>query len=185
MLIYKPSVYGNLSLDQMQHIFRSSNGTTMPLLKERLNNLHEAARIINEDYDGDISRLVTAANRSAQSLINLLADKFPSYRDVATYKGRKVWFLKRAQIFISKTWGRFNGKGYGQFDDIHSLTMFADYRVPQSLVYVGALKYSDALQHKIDEGELIDLYSEEEIEIRGCTIWAVEVIYILYNYGET
>jgi hypothetical protein len=53
------------------------------------------------------------------------------------------------------------------------------------LVYVGALKYSDALQHKIDEGELIDLYSEEEIEIRGCTIWAVEVIYILYNYGET
>jgi hypothetical protein len=89
MLIYKPSVYGNLSLDQMQHIFRSSNGTTMPLLKERLNNLREAAKIINEDYDGDISRLVTAANRSAQSLINLLADKFPSYRDVATYKGRK------------------------------------------------------------------------------------------------
>jgi hypothetical protein len=40
----------------------------------------------------------------------------------------EVWFLKRAQIFISKTWGRFNGKGYGQFDDIHSLTMFADYR---------------------------------------------------------
>ncbi len=39
-----------------------------------------------------------------------------------------VSFLKRAQIFAADVWYRFNGKGYGEFKDIHTITMFADYR---------------------------------------------------------
>ena len=35
---------------------------------------------------------------------------------------------KRAQILIADLWLCFDGKGLGQFDDIHTLTMFADYR---------------------------------------------------------
>lgn len=42
--------------------------------------------------------------------------------------GRKVWFLKRAQIFAADVWDRFGGKGHGEFTDIGELTMFADYR---------------------------------------------------------
>lgn len=44
------------------------------------------------------------------------------------------------------------GKGDGCFEDISSITMFADYRLPQILVYLGALKYSDELLKKLLEG---------------------------------
>ena len=39
-----------------------------------------------------------------------------------------VSFLKRAQIFVADVWSRFGGTGYGEFNDIDTLTMFADYR---------------------------------------------------------
>ena len=39
-----------------------------------------------------------------------------------------VSFLKRAQIFAADVWYRFNGKGYGEFKDINTITMFADYQ---------------------------------------------------------
>lgn len=46
--IYKPSVYGTISLQQLEQVFRSSNNTRIPLLEKRLENLHEAAKVLNE-----------------------------------------------------------------------------------------------------------------------------------------
>lgn len=39
-----------------------------------------------------------------------------------------VSLYKRAQILIGDIWACFEGKGLGKFDDIDTLTMFADYR---------------------------------------------------------
>jgi hypothetical protein len=39
--------------------------------------------------------------------------------------------MKRAQILIADVWACFNGEAYGAFADIDTITMFADYRVPQ------------------------------------------------------
>lgn len=44
-------------------------------------------------------------------------------------------------------------RGEGDIIDMDWLTMFADYRVPQALVYLGALRYSDALMQALDNGE--------------------------------
>ena len=44
----------------------------------------------------------------------------------------------------------FEGRGLGKFDDIDQLTMFPDYRVPQSLQYFGALKYSKVSTKKFE-----------------------------------
>ena len=41
---------------------------------------------------------------------------------------RPVSLYKRAQILIADLWLCFDGQGLGQFDDIDTLTMFADYR---------------------------------------------------------
>ena len=41
------------------------------------------------------------------------------------------------------------GKGLGEFHDIHKLTMFADYRVPVVLRQLGILEYSQALASKV------------------------------------
>ena len=54
--------------------------------------------------------------------------------------------------------------------------MFADYRVPQILHSLGCLRYSPALVRKLDAGEPIEAGSRLELEIRGCSIWCVELL---------
>ena len=75
--------------------------------------------------DLSVIRLIEKADHSAGKLVNLLAKHFPSFRDETRFEGRKVRFLKRAQIFVADLWAAFNGTSYGAFDDIEHLTMFA------------------------------------------------------------
>ena len=56
------------------------------------------------------------------------------------------------------------------------LTSFADYKLPQVLRHLGVLHYAPALARRVDQKELIDPGSPEEVEIRASTIWAVELI---------
>lgn len=44
-------------------------------------------------------------------------------------------------------------RGEGDIINMDWLTMFADYRVPQALVYLGVLRYSDALMQALKNGE--------------------------------
>lgn len=53
---------------------------------------------------------------------------------------------------VSDIWGCFEGNGIGRFDDIDSITMFADYRVPQALVYFKLLQYSPELMERLTSG---------------------------------
>jgi len=73
-------------------------------------------------------------------------------------------------------WFALGGKGIGSFRDPSYLTAFADYKVPQILCNKGILQYSRELEGKIRRRELLKAGSEEEIEIRSATIWAVEYI---------
>ena len=75
--------------------------------------------------DTSVARLVEQANHSAGKLVNILVKCFPSFRDETRFNGRKVRLYKRAQIFVADLWAAFNGTGYGEFDDIGHLTMFA------------------------------------------------------------
>jgi hypothetical protein len=75
--------------------------------------------------DVSVVRLIEEADHSAGKLVNLLAKHFPCFRDEGRFDGRKVRFLKRAQIFVADLWAAFNGTGYGEFYDIDHITMFA------------------------------------------------------------
>jgi len=90
------------------------------------------------------------------------------------YKGHQVFIYKRAQIFVADLWGAFKGKGMGEFKDIACITMFADYVVPAVLRHWGILSCSPALVKKLDSLEELPSGSEEEVELRACTITAVE-----------
>lgn len=81
---------------------------------------------------------------------------------------------KRAQIFAADLWGAFKGKGYGEFNDIGEITIFADYIVPAVLRQLGVLKYSAALAATIEANVEIGSGSEEEVELRACSVCAVE-----------
>ena len=75
--------------------------------------------------DLKVVRLIEKADHSAGKLVNLVAKHFPFFNDEARFDGRRVRILKRAQILVADLWAAFNGEGYGEFEDIGVLTMFA------------------------------------------------------------
>lgn len=54
--------------------------------------------------------------------------------------------------------------------------MFADYRIPQMLHTLGCLEYSPPLSSHIRTKKPIASGHNWEIELRGCSIWAVELL---------
>ena len=121
-----------------------------------------------QKYQCSFTNCIEAANHSAAALVNIVAENFPCFNDVVRFESRKnVRFLKRAQICVADLWAAFDGKGYGEFDDIDKITMFADYRVPQILNTLGCLWYSPLLEHTIRQKKLIDSGHTWEIQLRG------------------
>jgi hypothetical protein len=168
------SSLASLTLKQLRDVLRGTG--VLQLLEERLRNLKETGRVLLDKYNGRASELVAAAEGSAIKLVRRVASDFPSFRDQATYHGQEVFFYKRAQLFASDLHGALGGKGLGSFRDIKELTAFADYKLPQVLRHVGVLEYAPALMEKVDRRIYLDPGSEEEVEIRASTIWAVELI---------
>ncbi|MGC9194824.1 MAG: queuosine 5'-phosphate N-glycosylase/hydrolase, partial [Syntrophobacteraceae bacterium] len=105
----------------------------IPLFLERLKNLREAGSTMLQEPGTDIEALLEAARESAQNLACLVVSHFPSFRDEGSYEGEKVYFWKRAQIFVSDVFTAFGGKKWGAFRDMDHLTAFADYKLPQVL----------------------------------------------------
>ncbi|KAK6125246.1 hypothetical protein DH2020_040990 [Rehmannia glutinosa] len=131
---------------------------------------------LERSFDGKASKLVESCEKSAAKLVALITSHFPGFRDHTVYKGHQVFLYKRAQIFAADLWGAFKGQGYGEFNDIESVTMFADYIVPAVLEQLGVLKFSPSLSNIIDSNREISSGSEEEVELRACSVHAVEEI---------
>lgn len=148
----------------------------LQLMKERVTILNELGHILEEEYHGDASGFVEAAGGSAEKLVELLVERMPSFRDGAEYRGQRVSFYKRAQIFCADLYGAFEGRGWGHFKDIDRLTAFADYKLPQVLRHLGILCYEDDLAHRVDRMVPLEEGSPEEIEIRANTVRAVDMI---------
>lgn len=176
MNILNPNFYSTITKEQLKQVLRSDTSTEIPLLQERVNCLHEVGSSLLENFDGSFRNCVTKAGKSAISLLSLIIDNFNCFRDEAVYKGHKVAIYKRAQILIGDIWACFGGKGDGHFKDIDEVTMFADYRVPQTLLYYGVFEYSDDLTNKLKKDTILKNGDELEIEIRGCSIHAVELL---------
>jgi hypothetical protein len=146
------------------------------LLPERVKGLNELGAVLLREWDGQAVKMVADARKSAARLVSLVTGHLSSFRDVAIYAGRHIPFYKRAQILVADLHGAFEGRQWGEFRDMERLTTFADYKLPQALRELGIFRYDEALSVRVD-GELpIESGSPEEVEIRACTIWAVELI---------
>ncbi len=148
----------------------------LPCEEERVRVLRQSAAVLAAQFGGSAASLVAAARGSASVLVSLVVAHFPAFRDHAMYRGRQVFFHKRAQIFVGDVYGAFGGEGLGSFADIGSLTMFADYRVPVVLRQLGMLRYTPALAAQLEAREVLPHGSEAECEIRGCAVAAVEAL---------
>jgi hypothetical protein len=145
----------------------------------RIAVLREAGQVLCEDFDGSFLVMLQEANHSATNLISLLTTNIASFNDITPpppYSSKPLKFFKRAQIVIADLWACFNNTSYGNFKDIDKLSMFADYRVPQILHSLGCLRYSPSLINLLNSGTTLEAGGRLEIEIRGCSIWCVELL---------
>ncbi|CAL4069043.1 unnamed protein product, partial [Meganyctiphanes norvegica] len=174
--MYDPNYYSKLTVADLKNIFRSETKSLLPLFEERVKVLKAVGEKLIEKYDGSFLNVLKLAEGSAMKLVKLIMDEFEPFRDTAVIEGQEVALLKRAQIVAADIWMLYCGQDLGSFADIDSLTMFADYRVPQAMVHFGALKYSTSLMNKLENEYLFKSGEREEVEIRGASIHATELI---------
>ncbi len=120
---------------------------------------------------GSFSAVVDGADGSALRLVETLAG-WESFADTSVYEGRRLPFLKRAQIVAAD----LDRVGVAAFSDLERLTMFADNLVPHVLRLDGVLWFEPALVTAIESEALIEHGSPQEVEIRACAVHAVELL---------
>lgn len=153
-----------------------------PLMGRYAEALNEMGRLLLEAYGGSPVALLESVGGSAEALAERLA-ALRSYQDVAVHRGEPVAFYKRAQlaaadlnIALTALEGMGNGAARPRFHDLDRLTIFADNLVPHVLRLDGVLRYAPDLIERIEVEELLPSGSPEEVEIRACSVHAVELI---------
>ncbi len=167
-----------LELPELEKIFTGT--IRMPMLEERLAILRAVGKRLVADFGGRFYRFLDGGpkrlygeNAVPNGLLERLLEAFPSFRDSGTYRGQTVFFHKRAQLFWWMVACLLRDSDIAEIPDLDRLTAFADYIVPMALHRHGILRYQPDLERTIEEGRLLPRDSEEEIEIRAATIWAV------------
>ncbi|CAK4477764.1 unnamed protein product [Aphanomyces euteiches] len=160
---------------------------TPPQIDERVRKMQELGAGLKRFFGGLARNVIEQANYSAVELIRLVLAHFPGFQDHAVYNGEQVFLYKRVQILVGDLWAAYGRKqvilsdssthSLCGFYDIDKLTMFADYRVPQVLRPEGVLQYSQGLDRIIECKQQIPSGSKMEIEVRACTIQAVEQLH--------
>ncbi len=123
------------------------------------------------NHGGRVTHLVDSAQDRAPALVAHLAT-WECFADTSTYDSITVPFLKRAQIAAAD----LARAGVAPLAQLDRLTMFADNLVPHVLRLDEILIYKEALIQRIERGDLLLHGSPEEVEIRACSLHAVELI---------
>lgn len=171
-----PKYLANIPENDLQKVL--SGNVEIPLFRERLQILRDLGKGVQENFSGSFTAITDKGNNDALEIVKVLVEILPTiFKDETTFFGETVKFYKRAQLVPAHLddLSKFGliGRKISRIDE---LTAFADYKVPQLLRKFGILEYSDGLANKVDSKIEIPSGSEEEIEIRINTIWAVELI---------
>lgn len=168
-----------VSYNDVSRIIFEGN-TPIPLLEERTRIFREVGRVLLEKYDGHFHNLVAKSKNRlfnrGEGIVERLTNDFLSFDDSVMYRGKQVHFNKRAQLAPAMLYGRFQNQSPFRVDDIGELTVFADYVLPQSLRHLGIFEYAPSLAQKVDQQKLIPANSQEELELRACTIHAADFL---------
>ena len=166
----------NLPENDLKDIWQGN--TAIPLFKERWQMLKELGQIVTEKFSSNFKQIIEQGEWDAIKIVQILSQEFSIvFNDIAEYKGKTIKFYKRAQLVPASLLELHElGLLKNKVSNIDQLTAFADYKVPQALRKLGITEYTDDLANKVDNLIEITSGSEEEIEIRANTIWAIELI---------
>ncbi len=163
---------------ELEEIFRGN--IVMPMLDERLAIFHEVGRVLKERYQGRFHKFVLGGPprlyAEGKGVLERLLAEFPSFRDESDYRGHRVLFQKRAQLLFWNLHARFRESGFFRLEDPELLTVFADYIVPVALRLFGITSYRAELERAIKTHRIVSVHSEEEVEIRALTLWAMHLL---------
>ncbi|MEZ6084976.1 MAG: queuosine salvage family protein [Phycisphaerae bacterium] len=147
---------------------------SIPFPDERLRIMNETGRVLCDRFDGQFAHAVDRTDQDASGIVEILARDFPSFRDVAMHSSESVVFLKRAQICVADLHRTLTANGLGGLGGLESLTVFADYRLPQLFRHVGALVLNPQLAATVDQELEVANGAAEEVELRAVTIWIAD-----------
>ncbi|KAK2465735.1 hypothetical protein APHAL10511_002279 [Amanita phalloides] len=180
---------------QIEHVFRPASPYREPiaLLKERVTIMREVGKILCDDFNGSFLYFIQSFHErhngqgTALDLVKMVVETFPSFRDESWIDGHRVYLWKRAQILVAEIWAAFYPpissppaphpifpSPPGPGPQIHLLTMFADYRVPQILHHLRIISYPPSLVKLLVQGTLLENGAKEEVSLRVASIVAVE-----------
>jgi hypothetical protein len=142
-----------------------------PLMPQFAASLRNVGTHLLVDHGGSFEAVVDAADDSALTLTDLIAG-WDAFADTSVYEGMLIPFYKRAQLAVAD----LERSGVAELRDLDRLTAFADNLVPQVLRVDGILRLDPVLTARIEEGELLDHGSPEEVELRACAVHAVELL---------
>lgn len=137
------------------------------LIKERTRALRELGNFLLRNDDFTFEKLFSKYQNNAYLVSQVVPHYLPSWRDP---------FFKRAQLFVAMVYGRFQNDQVPVFSDesLKDLTVFADYRVPQTLNWMGAIYPCQRLEADIAYRKPIPSGSFKELELRAATVVAVD-----------
>jgi hypothetical protein len=170
--ILEADYLAELSEPQLAKILRGN--VQIPMFSERLGILNETGRILANRFEGSPTSILAQAEGDAEKLVSLVTRRFPSFRDISTFRSLRVAFNKRAQLVAAMLYARFRGESFGEFMGFDSFTLFADYKLPQVLRHLGILRYKKGMAEKVDN--LVELTTLEGDTIRLATVCAGEYI---------
>ena len=192
--ILEGTYLSTLTLEQAKKIFNKDSN--MPMLERRVEILNEVGRTLTDKYNGHFYNLVAESGvklledngvlvtnqgklfNNGNGLIDRLLADFPSFKDEAYYKGKKIVFSKRAQLGAAMLYEKFLGLGLELFpgSEMKQLTVFVNYELPKALNGLGILVYSDRLNEKVLNQIPLAYGSNQEIEIRAVTLYAIKML---------
>lgn len=165
-----------VTVEQVAEVFRQPlDGEVRGLLEAFGAAWRELGTHLLEDHDGSAAAMVAAAGGSGATLAAELAS-LPCWDDRHHVDGLEVPLHKRAQIVVSNLAGALADAELGRFDDLHTLTAFADNLVPHVLKVAGVLVVDPALDARIEREELLASGERGEVELRAVGVHAVELL---------
>ncbi len=167
------SYLASLSEEQTKELFAGT--PEIPLLIERQGMLNKIGRVLEAKYAGSFHNFFSSVDKTAINLAQALSDEFAGFDDTASYKGKRVYFYKKAQLVVNDIFSNILGQD-SNITGIGQLLGTADYKIPAILRQHWILEYTTDLAERIDNQVEILEKSEEEVEIRASQLIAVKQI---------
>lgn len=177
---FKKGMDYDMSYEEFRMMLKGN--VDIPLVDKRYDCFVEMSKYL-KSIDGDFYDQISNINDD-ETLLDYIIDNFNYFEDISEYKGEKVYFYKKAQLFTSDILNVKKLVGKIKVDLSH-LVGCADYKIPQVMRCLGMLEFNEELSSLVDSMTLIPSGSEMEIEIRANDIVVIDYIYKKLNSDVT